>query len=332
MRTIRPANIFIHPVIQSLINTSVELEWERFTSQKAPTMVFRTLRNKWLSPKTSNASKYTPQTDHHVEIDTSGQQRSILDCFDVFPDEICSGADSSPSLTSPRTDQWSPAIWEEGITNLAKERRTKRANTTTIMGQKSAQVKFTVAITIVQAILAVFFGLFVRCRQVSFIKIKASSCLRMIFLWIHVWLFESGTHPLRTRLTRRTGSRMRSLKESLPSIQVSKKITMEWILPIIYCQLISSVIIDIHVMLFAGFGFLMTFLKNYGYSAISFTVMITVIITEFGILCFGISRFEDGDYTIKITMIEWVVPSSMSKMMWCDAHRKATLHIYEIPI
>ena len=90
-----------------------------------------------------------------------------------------------------------------------------------------------------------------------------------------------------------------------PSIQeIPKKIIMKRILPIIYFQLISSVIIDIHVMLFAGFGFLMTFLKNYGYSAISFTVMITVIITEFGILCFGISRFEDGDYTIKITMIE----------------------------
>ena len=310
MQTIWPANIFIYPVIQSLINTSVELEWERFTTQKAPTMIFRTLRNKWLMPKTSNTSKYTPQTDHHVEIDTSGQQRSILDCFDVFPDEICSGADSSPSLTCPRTDQWSSAIWEEGITNLATEKRTKRANTTTIMGQKAAQVKFTVAITIVQAILAVFFGLFVRCRQVSFIKIKASSCLRMIFLWIHVWLFESGTHPLRTRLTRRTGSRMRSLKESLPSIQVSKKIppkkNNEKNLAdnILTTYLLSLVIIDIHVMLFAGFGFLMTFLKNYGYSAISFTVMITVIITEFGILCFGISRFEDGDYTIKITMIE----------------------------
>ena len=89
-----------------------------------------------------------------------------------------------------------------------------------------------------------------------------------------------------------------------PSVQKNPQKTMKKILPIIYCQLISSVIIDIHVMLFAGFGFLMTFLKNYGYSAISFTVMITVIITEFGILCFGISRFEDGDYTIKITMIE----------------------------
>ena len=33
-----------------------------------------------------------------------------------------------------------------------------------IMGQRAAQVKFTVVITIVQAVIAVFFGLFVRCR------------------------------------------------------------------------------------------------------------------------------------------------------------------------
>ena len=32
-----------------------------------------------------------------------------------------------------------------------------------IMGQRAAQVKFTVVITIVQAVIAVFFGLFVRC-------------------------------------------------------------------------------------------------------------------------------------------------------------------------
>ena len=63
-------------------------------------------------------------------------------------------------------------------------------------------------------------------------------------------------------------------------------------------------IIDIHVMLFAGFGFLMTFLKNYGYSALGFTIIITAIITEFAILCFGFSRLEPGHYTIEISMIE----------------------------
>ena len=79
---------------------------------------------------------------------------------------------------------------------------------------------------------------------------------------------------------------MRSLKESLPSIQVSKKIppkkNNEKNLAdnILTTYLLSLVIIDIHVMLFAGFGFLMTFLKNYGYSAISFTVMITVMVNK----------------------------------------------------
>lgn len=63
-------------------------------------------------------------------------------------------------------------------------------------------------------------------------------------------------------------------------------------------------IIDIHVMLFAGFGFLMTFLKNYGYSAIGFTIIIIAIVTQFAILCFGISRLEPGQFTIKISMIE----------------------------
>ena len=63
--------------------------------------------------------------------------------------------------TSPRTNQWwprrpnqwSPAIWRGG-------------NKEATMGQKNAQVKFTVVITIVQAVIAVFFGMFVRWRYV----------------------------------------------------------------------------------------------------------------------------------------------------------------------
>ena len=64
-----------------------------------------------------------------------------------------------------------------------------------------------------------------------------------------------------------------------------------------------AVIIDIHVMLFAGFGFLMTFLTNYGYSAISFTIIITATVTEFAILVIGWSRLEAGQYIININFI-----------------------------
>ena len=62
-------------------------------------------------------------------------------------------------------------------------------------------------------------------------------------------------------------------------------------------------IVDIHVMLFAGFGFLMTFLSHYGYSAISFTIIITATITEFAILLFGWSRLGPGEYLIPINFI-----------------------------
>ena len=124
-----------------------------------------------------------------------------------------------------------------------------------------------------------------------------------------------GMLPPRIPLTRRIESRTKSWTGSLNNIQVRMALKHILFQKYIFRNTIfykferymsSSVIIDIHIMLFAGFGFLMTFLKNYGYSAISFTVMITVIITEFGILCFGISRFEDEDYTIRITMIECV--------------------------
>ena len=64
-------------------------------------------------------------------------------------------------------------------------------------------------------------------------------------------------------------------------------------------------IIDIHVMLFAGFGFLMTFLSHYGYSAISFTIIITAIVSEFAILLVGWTRLEPGEYIIKINFIRF---------------------------
>ena len=57
-------------------------------------------------------------------------------------------------------------------------------------------------------------------------------------------------------------------------------------------------------MLFAGFGFLMTFPKHYGYSALGFTVLTTSLVTQFAILCFGWTRLQPGNYTIEITMVE----------------------------
>lgn len=50
-----------------------------------------------------------------------------------------------------------------------------------------------------------------------------------------------------------------------------------------------SVIMDIQVMLFVGFGFLMTFLRRFGYSAVCFTMLITVMCVEYGVIIKGLT-------------------------------------------
>jgi ammonium transporter Rh len=56
-------------------------------------------------------------------------------------------------------------------------------------------------------------------------------------------------------------------------------------------------------MLFGGFGFLMTFLKRHGCSAIALTMMITVVVTEWSILCSGFTRM-DSTFLIQIKFEE----------------------------
>jgi ammonium transporter Rh len=42
---------------------------------------------------------------------------------------------------------------------------------------------------------------------------------------------------------------------------------------------------EIHVMMFIGFGFLMTFLKRYAYGALGFTYLITVLCIQWDMWC-----------------------------------------------
>jgi ammonium transporter Rh len=44
---------------------------------------------------------------------------------------------------------------------------------------------------------------------------------------------------------------------------------------------------DIHVMIFIGFGFLMTFLRSYAFSALTLNFLIGVFAIQWGILCMG---------------------------------------------
>ena len=56
-------------------------------------------------------------------------------------------------------------------------------------------------------------------------------------------------------------------------------------------------------MLFLGFGFLMCFLKNYGYTALVMTMTIIVVGVEWGIICIGLIEMGD-DKTIWINWTE----------------------------
>jgi len=54
---------------------------------------------------------------------------------------------------------------------------------------------------------------------------------------------------------------------------------------------------DVHVMIFIGFGFLMTFLRKYGFGAVSFNLMLAAFAIQWGILVHGFfsKAFEHGD-------------------------------------
>jgi ammonium transporter Rh len=54
-------------------------------------------------------------------------------------------------------------------------------------------------------------------------------------------------------------------------------------------------------MMFIGFGFLMTFLKRYGYSAVALNFLIAAIILQWATLCQGFWHMENGKVLINIT-------------------------------
>ncbi|XP_026478713.1 ammonium transporter Rh type B-like [Ctenocephalides felis] len=51
---------------------------------------------------------------------------------------------------------------------------------------------------------------------------------------------------------------------------------------------------DVHVMIFVGFGFLMTFLKRYGYSSVGFNLLVAALVVQWAVLCRGYFELEDG--------------------------------------
>lgn len=65
----------------------------------------------------------------------------------------------------------------------------------------------------------------------------------------------------------------------------------------------SPVFQDVHVMIFIGFGFLMTFLKRYGFSSVGFNLLLAAFGLQWGLLTQGLWHLEDGK--IKVTIFKY---------------------------
>ena len=67
---------------------------------------------------------------------------------------------------------------------------------------------------------------------------------------------------------------------------------------------------DVHVMIFVGFGFLMTFLKKYGFSSVGLNLLIASFAIEWAMLLSGLLHLQEGGYfTIGIVKSVHVYPS-----------------------
>ena len=73
---------------------------------------------------------------------------------------------------------------------------------------------------------------------------------------------------------------------------------------------------DVHVMIFVGFGFLMTFLRRYGYGSIGFNLLLAALVLQWGTLTNGLFSFieisdlredlpddEEPSYKIKVNLL-----------------------------
>ncbi|XP_038582352.1 ammonium transporter Rh type A-like [Micropterus salmoides] len=57
---------------------------------------------------------------------------------------------------------------------------------------------------------------------------------------------------------------------------------------------------DVHVMIFIGFGFLMTFLKRYGFSSVGFNLLLAAFGLQWGLFMQGIRHMDNGKIKVSI--------------------------------
>ena len=76
---------------------------------------------------------------------------------------------------------------------------------------------------------------------------------------------------------------------------------------------IHAVFQDVHVMIYVGFGFLMTFLKKYGYGAVGYNFFIAALVTQWGTIVTGSLNqiYAEGHEHIELSIQTYVTNISL---------------------
>ena len=67
-------------------------------------------------------------------------------------------------------------------------------------------------------------------------------------------------------------------------------------------------------MIFIGFGYLMTFLKRYGFSSVGLNLLIASFVIQWSTLMAGFLHLHDGKIIVNI--IRWVVKSTLQVLFF----------------
>ena len=77
-----------------------------------------------------------------------------------------------------------------------------------------------------------------------------------------------------------------------------------------------SVFQDVHVMIFIGIGFLMTFLKKYGLSAVSLNMLIAVVCLQWGLLVYGWTHLHCGKIYFNLSRLKLLFLSKINLVLF----------------
>ena len=86
---------------------------------------------------------------------------------------------------------------------------------------------------------------------------------------------------------------------------------------------------DVHVMIFIGFGFLMTFLKKYGLSAVSLNMICSALAIEIFTLIYGFFHLHCEDPQVNSLLLSLTndIESLLVVRVWvCGVRERLAVH------